>query len=76
VPTPFDILADNIVNPRCDECGVSVEPRNPDIGPHLCWVCTARFTQENNKRFRDYLSQERPDRRVHVVKLPPDFDRK
>lgn len=74
MPTPFDVLADNIVNPRCDECGCSVSPSNPLLGPHLCLSCTARMRMETEYRFRDYLSQERPDRKVHVVKLPPDFD--
>lgn len=69
--TAFDVLADNIVNPKCDECGASVRPINPLIGPHLCARCQSINDAESRARMRDYLSQERPrNRRVHVVKLP------
>ena len=72
MPTPFDILADNIVDPRCDECGASVRPRDPLLGPHLCASCTAAMIVETDARFRDYQSQEKR-RRIHVVKLPPEL---
>jgi hypothetical protein len=65
----FDVMADSIVNPRCDECGASVQPRDPLLGPHLCFGCQAQSAAEFNARFRDYQSQERR-RRIHVVKLP------
>lgn len=71
----FEIMANNIVNPCCDECGCSVRPPNPLLGPHLCFDCQRRSSAEFDARFRDYLSQERPDRKVHVVKLPADFNK-
>lgn len=74
MPSVFDVTADNIVNPRCDECGASVEPVNPALGPHLCFQCRIASRAAFEANFRDYLSQERPDRKVHVVKLPPDFN--
>lgn len=66
----LSILAANIVNPRCDECGRSVRPANPLLGPHLCFECSLRNEQRAAAGLRDYLSQERPDRSVHIVKLP------
>lgn len=71
----FEVMANSIVNPHCDECGCSVRPLDPLLGPHLCFACQTRVNAEFEARFHDYLSQERPDRKVHIVKLPTDFDR-
>jgi hypothetical protein len=72
LPTAFDIMADAIVNPRCNECSTRVEPTNPLLGPHLCYRCTAIMRAESERDFRDYQSQERR-RKYHVVKLPPEM---
>lgn len=69
----FDVIADTVVNPRCDDCGMTMSTPRPDqIGfPRQCGFCA----QDNERRFqagfRDGTSQERPrGRTVHVVKLP------
>jgi hypothetical protein len=69
----MNTLADNIVNPKCDECGVSVTPRNPLMGPHLCAGCEQRNAIILRREMADMRSQERPDRRVHVVRLPENL---
>lgn len=68
----FSTLGESIVNPRCDECGWHLStPRPHEIGlPRLCVICAQKNRIEQAGLFRDFNSQERPDRRVHVVKLP------
>ena len=69
-----DGIGESIVNPRCDECGFSLDTPRPDqIGlPRLCRVCTERSEMRYRADLADYMSQERPrGRTVHVVKLPP-----
>lgn len=61
-----DYWMDNIVNPRCDECGVRV----PSVLPQLCPECADRMRRASRRAMLEWLSQERPDRRVHIVKLP------
>lgn len=70
--TALDILAKNIVNPRCDECGQSVRPVNPLLGPHLCSRCSAENKAWFDAHLRDYRSQERR-RSIHIVKLPSEL---
>lgn len=57
------------VDPRCDDCGASVEPRGR-MGPFECDRCAATRRALSERDRREFMSQERPDRRVHVVKLP------
>lgn len=78
--TVLDVMMDAIVNPRCDECGASVENEVPKEerlnGPHLCFLCKLRGAAELEARYQEFVSQERPDRRVHIVKLPPGMMKK
>jgi hypothetical protein len=71
--TAFDAIAESIVNPRCDDCGMMMSTPRPDqIGfPRQCGFCQAAADRIRATELRDFMSQERPrGRRVHVVKLP------
>lgn len=67
-------IGESIVNPRCDNCGRSLNTPSPDeIGiPRLCRSCEDISAYEHRAGFNDYMSQERPrGRTIHKVKLPP-----
>ena len=77
--TAFDAIADTIVNPKCDDCGMSMSTPRPDqIGfPRQCGFCQTAAARETRAHSRDWMSQERPrGRTVHVVKLPDSMRRK
>ncbi|ARO53961.1 hypothetical protein B2G69_07225 [Methylorubrum zatmanii] len=66
-------ICNSIVNPRCDDCGMTTSTPRPDqIGfPRQCRFCQQKAEAEHQVRLRNWMSQERPrNRRVHVVKLP------
>lgn len=67
----FDVMADNIVNPKCDECGsrLDIPPRVAMMGPHECAACRIKREREMIAEMRDRLSQERPRGRT-VHKMP------
>jgi hypothetical protein len=74
--TLADMIGDSIVNPRCDDCGMTMStPRLDQIGlPRQCGFCAQAAAVQRQADFRDWMSQERPrGRSVHVVKLPPGF---
>ncbi|ALN73571.1 hypothetical protein [Aureimonas sp. AU20] len=72
----FGVLMDRVVNPTCDECGISLNLRGRNHwGAHLCVVCQQRGRLEMRARHADAMSQERPDRKIHTVKLPEAMQR-
>jgi hypothetical protein len=77
--TAFDAIAETIVNPRCDDCGMMMSTPKPDqIGfPRQCGFCQQQAERQLRASFTDWMSQERPrGRTVHVVKLPESMWRK
>lgn len=62
-------LGEMIVNPKCDECGKRVNPRDPLLGPHLCFECQEISHREFEAAKREFESQHRR-RSVHIVKWP------
>lgn len=71
--TAFDVIAEDIIDPRCDECGRGIPRKSMPGLPELCWDCDRKREIEWQARLAEYRRAERPDRRVHVVKLPPGF---
>jgi hypothetical protein len=67
-------MFDHIINPRCDECGISVNPKNPLLGPHLCEVCKIIVSQRVEKDFAEMRAQKK--RSFHIVKLPEEMIKK
>lgn len=66
-------IGESIVNPRCDDCGMSMSTPRPDqIGmPRQCGFCAQKAERVRRVELADWMSQERPrGRTVHVVKLP------
>jgi hypothetical protein len=67
--TMFDVMARNIVDPRCDECGASVAPRDPLLGPHLCRACSEHNRHECKFYAREMSAWSGRRTSVHVVRL-------
>lgn len=69
----LDACHRSLIDPRCDECGCPLPPQKTIAGPFLCEPCSVSARGAFQAGLRDFQNQERPDRRVHAVRLPDGF---